>query len=157
MKWGCTFRTIALVRMRISEKMERYGRGGTKLNRMQLKRTGNSKKIRWTDGNKSNSPYLRGKFLVVGANLVLWSNKTMKLKLRRETTRTRIHFVHRTGTGGQARGLTQRVFFSWNCYVYPHLDKTPDFILDIKMCLHVTHILFGVGIGQSVNIFIYPI
>ena len=110
-RWSeAAFRTIALVRMRISEKMERYGRGGTKLNRMQVKRTGNSKKIRWTDGNKSNSPYLRGKFLVVGANLVLWSNKTMKLKLRRETTRTRIHFVHRTGTG---RG-------PWPCHGHWH-------------------------------------
>ena len=46
MKWRGTFRTISLFGMRISEKMERYWLGGTELNQMQVKRTGNSKKIR---------------------------------------------------------------------------------------------------------------
>ena len=119
----------ALVRMRISEKLERYGWGETKLNRMQVKRTGNSKKIRWTDGNKSDNPHQRGNFLVVGANLVLWSNKTKKLKLLRNNSDAHTTFCtpdgHQPRPVALPRALTQRVFFSWNCYVYPHLYKTP--------------------------------
>ena len=95
--------------------MERYWRGGTELNRMQVKRTGNSKKIRWTDGNKSNSPHLRGKFLVVGANLVLWSNKTKKLKLPRNNSDAHTTFCtpdgHRPRPVALPLALTQRVFF----------------------------------------------
>ena len=53
--------------MRISEKMERYGRGETELDRIQVKLTGNSKKIRWTDSNKSDCQHLLGRFLVGGA------------------------------------------------------------------------------------------
>ena len=115
--------------MRISEKMERYGRGGTELNRMQVKQTGNSKKIQWTDRNLSDSPNLRGIFLVVGANLVLWSNKTNKLKLPRNNSDAHTTFCtpdgHRPRPVALPRALTQRFFFSWNCYVYPHLYKTP--------------------------------
>ena len=107
--------------------MERYGRGGTELNRMQVKQTGNSKKIQWTDRNQSDSPTLRGIFLVVGANLVLWSNKT---KLPRNNSDAHTTFCtpdgHRPRPVALPRALTQRVFFFWNCYVYPHLDKTPD-------------------------------
>ena len=109
--------------------MERYGRGGTKLNRMQVKRTGNSKKIRRTDRNKSDSPHLRGKILLFWGNLVLWSNKTKKLKLPRNNSDAHTTFCtpdgHRPRPVALPRALTQRVFFSWNCYVYPHLYKTP--------------------------------
>ncbi len=38
--------------------------GGTVLNRIQVQRTGIPKKIRWIQGNKSDSPHLRGKFLI---------------------------------------------------------------------------------------------
>ena len=114
--------------------MERYGRGGTELNRMQVKQTGNSKKIQWTDRNQSDSPNLRGIFLVVGANLVLWSNKT---KLPRNNSDTHTTFCtpdgHRSRPVALPRALTQRVFFFWNCYVYPHLNKTPEeFCTDLQ-------------------------
>ena len=111
--------------------MERYGRGGTELNRMQVKRTGNSKKIWRTDRNKIDSPHLRGKYLVFWGDLVLWSNKTKKLKLPRNNSDAHTTFCtpdgHQPRPVALPRALTQRVLFSWNCYVYPHLDKTPDF------------------------------
>ena len=116
--------------MRISEKMERYGRGGTELNRMQVKQTGNSKKIQWTDRNQSDSPNLRGIFLVVGANLVLWSNKTKKLKLPRNNSDAHTTFCtpdgHRPRPMALPRALTQMVFFPGTGHVYPHLDDIHD-------------------------------
>ena len=119
--------------MRISEKMERYGRGGTEVNRMQVKRTGNSKKIRWTDWNQSDSPHLRGKFLVVGANLVLWSNKTKKLKLPRNNSDAHTTFCtpdgHRPRPMALPRALTQMVFFPGTGHVHPHLDDIHAYIL----------------------------
>ena len=122
--------------MRISEKIERYGRGETEVNRMQMKRTGNSKKSQWSDWNQSNSPHLRGIFLVVGANLVLWSNKTKKLKLPRNNSDAHTTFCtpdgHPPRPVALALALTQRVFFSWNCYIYPHLDKTPESNCDVQ-------------------------
>ena len=99
--------------MRISEKMERYWRGGTKLNRMQVKRTGNLKKIRWTAGNKSNSPHLRGKFLLLWGDLVLWSNKTKKLKLcQKKLGRAYILYTGRAPAAahGPATGTEAEVF-----------------------------------------------
>ena len=96
---------------------------------MQVKQTGNSKKIQWTDRNLSDSPNLRGIFLVVGANLVLWSNKTKKLKLPRNNSDAHTTFCtpdgHRPRPVALPRALTQRVFFPGTGYVYPHLDKTP--------------------------------
>ena len=106
--------------------MERYGRGGTELNRMQVKRTGNSKKIWRTDRNKIDSPHLRGKYLVFWGDLVLWSNKTKKLRNNSDAHTT---FCtpdgHRPRPVALPRALTQRVFFPGTGYVYPHLDKTP--------------------------------
>ena len=126
MKQGCTFRTIVLVRMRNSEKMERYWRGGTKLNRMQVTRTGNSKKIWRTDRNKSDSPHLRGKYLVFWGDLVLWSNKTKKLTLPRNNSDAHTTFCtpdgHRPRPMALPRALTQMVFFPGTGHVYPHLD-----------------------------------
>ena len=72
---GGAFRTMALVGMRISEKMEPYGRGGTELNRMQVEQTENSKKILWTDGNNSDSPHLRAKSSCCRGLSSLWSIK----------------------------------------------------------------------------------
>ncbi len=45
MKIGCTFRTIVLVGMKFLEKRSVVKDGGTVLNRVQVQRTGNSKKI----------------------------------------------------------------------------------------------------------------
>ena len=44
------------------KQIKQIKQGGTVPNRIQVKYTRNSKKIWWSESNRSNSPLLRGKF-----------------------------------------------------------------------------------------------
>ena len=106
------------------------------LNRMRVKPTRNSKKIRRKDGNKSDSPHLRGKSSCCRELTRRWSIKERKLKLQsfnfvfcRTWQLGRVYILY-TGRApaaarGPATGTDAEGFFSWNWDVYPHLDQTP--------------------------------
>ena len=96
------------------------------LNRMQVKLTRNSKKIRRIGGNKSDSPHLRGKSCCCRRFASGWSMKERKLKLQSETQLGRAYICTpdghlQPGPWTDAEGF----FFSGTGHVYPHLDKTP--------------------------------
>ena len=96
------------------------------LDRTQVKLTRNSKKILRSDRNKRDSPQLRGKSCCCQRFCEWVVNKWKKIKTsKRNTTRTRVHLY--TGRAPAARPVDWRrgFFFPWNCYVYPHLYKTP--------------------------------
>jgi len=107
-KIGCTFRTIVLVRMSFLKKWSVVKDGGTVLNRIQVQRTGIPKKIRWIQGNKSDSPHLRGKFLIWIA--ILWggliSRIFFQLRSLHEYTGRALAAAH----GHWLRGF----FFDWS-------------------------------------------
>ncbi len=69
------------------------------LNRIQVQRTGISKKIQWIEGNKSDSPYLRGRFVDVGREFV--GGLISRIFLTSKPT-----LVHQTGTGRGPRAAT---------------------------------------------------
>ena len=64
------------------DKTKQIKDGATMLNRTQVKPTRNSKKIRGNDGNKSDSPHLRGKSSCCRELTRRWSIKERKLKLQ---------------------------------------------------------------------------
>ena len=90
------------------------------LNRIQVLRTGNSKKIGWIEGNKSDSPYLRGRFLDLGWDFA--GGLISRFFLIMKPTR-----VHQTGTGLGPRAATRTdaedSFLTGAGHVYPHLDE----------------------------------
>ena len=64
------------------DKTKQIKDGATMLNRTQVKPTRNSKKIRRNDGNKSDSPYPRGKSASCRELTRRWSIIERKLKLQ---------------------------------------------------------------------------
>ena len=83
------------------------------LNRIQVQRTGIPKKIRWIQGNKSDSPHLRGRFLDLG-----WDFANIKIFFIFEayTSTPDGHWPRPTGTDSEDS------FFTGAGHVYPHVD-----------------------------------
>ena len=62
------------------DKTKQIKDGATMLNRTQVKPTRNSKKIRGNDGNKSDSPHLRGKIFLLSRVNEKVVNKRKEIK-----------------------------------------------------------------------------
>ncbi len=97
------------------DKAKRFKDDGTVLKRIQVQRTGISKKIRWLEGNESNSPHLRGRFLDLDRDFAGGLISRICLKLRSFSFPK--HSLHEyTGRAlaaahGHPLGLTQRILF----------------------------------------------
>jgi hypothetical protein len=71
----------------------------TVLNRIQVKWTRNSKKIQWIDSKKSDSPDLRGRFLVLQRRIDVVNRKRVRIIILRNTSPTSVHGTGTAGTG----------------------------------------------------------
>ncbi len=96
-KIGCTFGTIVLVRMSF------------------LQQTGMPKKIQWIQGNKSDSPHLRGKFLIWIA-ILRGGLISRFFNFKVYTSTPDGHWPRPTGTDAENN------IFTGAGHVYPHLD-----------------------------------
>ena len=90
------------------------------LNRIQVPRTGNSKKIGWIEGNKSDSPYLRGRFLDLGWDFAGGLISRFFFNFEAYTSTPDGHWPRPTGTDSEDSFLTGAG------HVYPHLDDIHD-------------------------------
>ncbi len=115
-KIGCTFRTIVLVRMSFLKKWSVVKDRGTVLSQIQVQRTGIPKKIRWIQGNKSDSPHLRGKFLIWIAISRGGLISRFVFNFEAYTSTPDGHWPRPTSTDAEDS------FFTGAGHVYPHLD-----------------------------------
>ncbi len=84
-------------------------------------KTGNSKKIWWIEGNKSNSPHLCGRFFDLGWDFAGGLISRFFFLTLKPT------LVHQMGTGRGPRAATwtdaENSFLTGAGHVYPHLDE----------------------------------